>query len=59
MSIPSHKLDALMKEKKFGSTALKQIKENNDRLLITILIGNNLVNVYTAALATTIAIEIA
>jgi Mg2+/Co2+ transporter CorB len=36
--------------------SLKKIKENNDRLLITILIGNNLVNTYTAALATTIAI---
>jgi len=57
MSMPSHKLKSLIKQKKIGSIALKKIKENNDRLLITILIWNNLVNVYTAALATTIAIS--
>ena len=58
MSLPSHKLEALLKEWKFWSKALRSIKKNNDRLLITILIWNNLVNVYTAALATTIAISI-
>lgn len=41
------------------SKSLKKIKENNDRLLITILIWNNLVNTYTAALATTIAMNLA
>ena len=59
MSLPQHKLEWLLKEWKFWSKSLKKIKENNDRLLITILIWNNLVNVYTAALATTIAITIA
>lgn len=59
MSLPEHKIDSLLKNKKFGSKSLKKIKENNDRLLITILIWNNLVNVYTAALATTIAISMA
>ncbi|MCP4523438.1 MAG: HlyC/CorC family transporter [Candidatus Gracilibacteria bacterium] len=59
MSLPSHKIDALLKEGKIGSLSLKKIKENNDRLLITILIGNNLVNTYTAALATTIALNLA
>jgi len=58
MSMPSHKLKWLIKQKRFWSKALQKIKENNDRLLITILIWNNLVNVYTAALATTIAIWI-
>ena len=58
MSIPEHKLQSLIKSRKFWSSSLKQIKENNDRLLITILIWNNLVNVYTAALATSIAIWI-
>ena len=59
MSLAEHKLDSLLKQDKFGSKSLKKIKENNDRLLITILIWNNLVNVYTAALATTIAIWLA
>ncbi len=58
MSLADHKLESLLKQKKLWSKSLKKIKENNDRLLITILIWNNLVNVYTAALATTIAISL-
>lgn len=56
MSLAWHKIDSLVKQNKLWAKSLKKIKENNDRLLITILIWNNLVNVYTAALATTIAI---
>ena len=59
MSLADHKLESLIKQNKFWSKSLKKIKENNDRLLITILIWNNLVNTFTAALATTIAISIA
>ena len=58
MSLAEHKIDSLVKQKRFASSALQTIKSKNDRLLITILIGNNLVNVYTAALATTLAISI-
>ncbi|MDD3144714.1 MAG: hemolysin family protein [Candidatus Gracilibacteria bacterium] len=59
MSLASHKIDSLVKEGRFGSKSLKNIKKNNDKLLITILIGNNLVNTLTASFATTIAIEFA
>ena len=59
MSLPDHKLESLLKQGKFWSKSLKKIKENNDRLLITILIWNNLVNTFTAALATSISISIA
>ena len=59
MSLASHKVDSLIKEWKLWSKSLQSIKSNNDRLLITILIGNNLVNTYTAALATTIALTMA
>jgi len=59
MSLAEHKLESLLKQNKFWSKSLKKIKENNDRLLITILIWNNLVNTYTAALATSLAIWIA
>ncbi len=59
MSLAKHKLEWLLKQNKFWSKSLKQIKSNNDRLLITILIWNNLVNTFTAALATAIAIWIA
>lgn len=58
MSIPEHKIEALVKQKKFGSRELKKLKSNNDKLLITILIWNNLINVFTASLATTIALQL-
>ena len=59
MSLAEHKVEALIKENKFWAKALEKILKNKDRLLITILIWNNLVNTYTAALATTIAISLA
>lgn len=59
MSLTEHKLESLSKQNKFWSKSLRKIKKNNDRLLITILIWNNLVNTFTAAFATTIAINIA
>ena len=59
MSLPEHKIDSLVKQGKLWSKSLKIIKSNNDRLLITILIWNNLANVYTAALATSLAISLA
>ncbi len=59
MSLPKHKIEALLKEKKFWSKDLKYIKDKNDELLITILIWNNLVNTFTASLATVIATQMA
>ena len=59
MSLPSHKIDALVKEWKFWAKELKYIKERSDKLLITILIWNNLVNTFTAAFATVIATQLA
>lgn len=59
MSLPNHKIDSLVKQKLFGSKALAHIKSHTDKLLITILVGNNLVNVYAAALATQISITLA
>ncbi len=57
MSIPEHKIEAFIKQKKFWARELKKIRSNKDRLLITLLIWNNLVNVFTASLATSIAIN--
>lgn len=48
----------LLELRKKGSEALDKIKSNVDHLLITILIGNNLVNIAAASIATAIAIEI-
>lgn len=55
ISLPKHKIDFFVKNKKVWSKSLKSVRENTDRLLILILIWNNLVNTYTAALATQIA----
>ena len=59
MSLPNHKIDSLLKQKKFWANELKYIKDRSDRLLIVILIWNNLVNVSIAALATQLAIGFA
>lgn len=52
------KVRQLLDLKKKGSVALEKIKANTDHLLITILIGNNLVNIAAASIATAIAVEI-
>ncbi len=59
MSLSPHKIDSFIKQNKFWSKDLKFIKQKNDKLLISILILNNLVNIYAAAFATQIAINIA
>jgi len=48
----------LVNQKKPGAEALKKLKDDPKRLLITILIGNNLVNVSASALATLVAMDI-
>ena len=58
ISITRAKVRTLVNEGKHGSEALAALKEKPDRLLITILIGNNIVNVAAAALATAVAIRV-
>jgi hypothetical protein len=58
MSLPKHKIESLLKSKRPGAKSLRDVKEDTDNLLIMILIGNNLVNTYTAALATQIAMSL-
>ena len=52
MSVNMIKVNSLFKQKKKGSAALYRIKQDPNRLIITILIGNNIVNIGAAALAT-------
>ena len=54
MSLNMIKVKALLKQKKNGAEALYRIKQNPHKLIITILIGNNAVNIGAAALATVI-----
>jgi len=56
MSIPPSKVKELYSKRVSGAKILKKLKDNPHRLLITILIGNNVVNItasaYTAVLLT-------
>ncbi|OPX64474.1 MULTISPECIES: hemolysin family protein [unclassified Methanoregula] len=57
ISITRAKVRTLDNENRVGSHALVALKESPEHLLITILIGNNIVNIGAASLATAIAIQ--
>lgn len=57
LSIGRAKVRALRQQKKMGSTALEWLKNHPKKLIITILIGNNVVNVLIPVLATLWATE--
>jgi len=54
ISINQIKARSLLKQKKRGSETLFRLKQNPHKLIITILIGNNLVNIGAASLATVV-----
>lgn len=58
ISLSPAKVKAISKDKKIASGAIVKLKSKPQRLLITILIGNNLVNILTTVLATFWAIEV-
>ncbi|MDO9549804.1 MAG: hemolysin family protein [Methanoregula sp.] len=58
ISITRAKVRTLVNEGKVGSAAVAALKESPEHMLITLLIGNNIVNVAAAALATSIAIQV-
>ena len=58
-SIPQHKVDTFAKQHKRWAKYLKYCKKENDKVLMAILIWNNIVNIGSASLATAISISIA
>ena len=58
-SIPQHKVDAFSKQHKHWSKYLKYCKKNSEKVLMAILIWNNIVNIWSASLATAISLGIA
>ncbi|GAB6285319.1 MAG: hemolysin family protein [Methanoregula sp.] len=58
ISMTRAKARTLVNEGKPGAAAVAALKESPEHLLITILIGNNIVNIAAAAIATAIAIRI-
>jgi len=53
-SLPAHQIDAMVEEGKRGAQAVKSLKEDPHRLLVTILVGNNMVNITMSSISTTL-----
>jgi CBS domain containing-hemolysin-like protein len=56
-TLSAARVEALLKDGRRGGNALFRLKSNPTRMLITLLIGNNLVNIGASAMATVIAVE--
>jgi CBS domain containing-hemolysin-like protein len=53
-SLPAHQVDAMVDEGKRGARVVKALKDDPHRLLVTILVGNNMVNITMSSISTTI-----
>ncbi|MFW6317472.1 MAG: CNNM domain-containing protein, partial [Halorubrum sp.] len=51
-SLPQHRVDSLVDEEVRGAKTIREMKDNPHRLLVTILVGNNIVNVAMTSIAT-------
>ncbi len=58
LSLTEAKIDAMVEQKEKRSDLIKQLKKNPRRLLVTILIGNNIVNIAASSIATVVATEL-
>jgi len=57
ISLSKHRVKRMIAEKKVASIFIERLKDDPQRMLATILIGNNLANVGAAALATALMLE--
>jgi putative hemolysin len=53
-SLPAHQIDAMVEEDRRGARIVKALKDDPHRLLVTILVGNNMVNITMSSISTTI-----
>jgi CBS domain containing-hemolysin-like protein len=53
-SLPTHQVDAMVEQGKRGAMAVKTLKSDPHRLLVTILVGNNMVNITMSSVSTTL-----
>jgi len=58
MSTHMVKVKALLKKNRPGSVILYKLKQKPHNLIITILVGNNLVNIFATAIATALFIQV-
>ena len=52
--LPAHRVDTMIEEGKRGEHVVKSLKEDPHRLLVMILVGNNIVNITMSLISTTI-----
>jgi len=57
ISLSEIRIQHLIEQDRRGIQLVKDLKHNNERLIITILIGNNLVNIAASSIATSITIQ--
>mgnify|MGYP000309591098 CR=1 FL=1 len=53
-SLPAHRIDPMVEQGLRGAKAIKSLKEDPHRLLVTILVGNNMVNITMSSISTTL-----
>ncbi|WP_436911162.1 hemolysin family protein [Halosimplex marinum] len=53
-SLPDHQVDGMVEQGLRGAQAVKSLKEDPHRLLVTILVGNNMVNITMSSISTTL-----
>ncbi|OLZ42413.1 DNA-binding protein [Natrinema saccharevitans] len=51
-NLPKHRLEGMLEEETAGAGLVKSLKDDPHRLLVTILVGNNLVNIAMSSIAT-------
>jgi CBS domain containing-hemolysin-like protein len=56
-SLPTHQIDAMVEQGLPGAQAVKSLKDDPHRLLVTILVGNNMVNITMSSVSTTLVGE--
>ncbi|MDP7140816.1 MAG: hemolysin family protein [Candidatus Woesearchaeota archaeon] len=58
ISLTDIKVKHMLKKKRFGALFIKKLKDNPQRMLATILIGNNLVNILASAITTAFMLKL-
>ncbi len=58
ISLSDIRIQHLIDQERRGIRRVKKLKDNNQRLLMTVLIGNNLVNIAASSIATSMAIQV-
>ncbi|WP_129114559.1 hemolysin family protein [Halegenticoccus tardaugens] len=57
-SLERHRLDTLFQRRDARTDALRRLREDPHRLLVTILVGNNIVNIAIASIATAALVDL-